>query len=94
MSAQAVNALHQQAHALDAEADAAEAEPDGGINAVKIERHPSLLRLIAKEFHELADRMEGKDPATVNAQAQANQQMDAAAATDGMAVMKDLTDDA
>jgi hypothetical protein len=97
MSAQEVQALHQQAHALDAEADALEAEYDperDGINSrVLIGRHPGILRIIAKEFHELAERMQGNDPATVNAIDQANQQMsDAASSADSVSVQKEMSD--
>jgi hypothetical protein len=96
MSAEAVQALHAQAHALDAEADAREAEHDpgrDGIVSAEITRHPALLRIIAKEFHELAERMQGHDPATVNAIAQANRQMrDHASARDELSVRKEMTD--
>jgi hypothetical protein len=96
MSAEAVQALHAQAHALDAEADNAEVEAahgERGINETQIEpRHPAILRLLAKEFHELAERMQGNDPATVNARAEANRQMaDYATARDGIEVQKEET---
>lgn len=91
MSAEAVQALVQQAHALNAEADSAEAMRPERVSYARIDpRHPDLLRLMAKEFGDLALRMQGINPAAVAAKAEANRQMDDyAAQRDALGVQKD-----